>query len=405
MRDDLKNEATYDRERFEEWRWRSARELGLSRRRFLQLAGATGLATMLGGGLRAVPVRADHTAVVKATPPDQFILHASNREMRWEVMQHHGYTVPNELFFVRNHTHTPHVDGGTWRLRIDGSGVSEPVELTYEDILAMPSASERKFVECAGNGRSFFSTSNGQPAPGTPWKLGAVGVAEWTGVRLATLLERAKVKPTAVDVMPWGLDSLAVRRPIPLEKALDDDTLLAYGMNAATLPEDHGFPARLIVAGWAGIANIKWVGRIEVSEQPLFSPWNTSTYRLFGAAYPDSPLITTQPVKSAFELPWDATLAAGPRTLAGRSWSGAGAIDEVEVSVDGGATWSQAELHKPNIPMAWVRWSLPWEPPPGEHRLRARATDHKGNRQPESVPYNTQGYLYWAVVDHRVTIV
>jgi sulfane dehydrogenase subunit SoxC len=325
--------------------------------------------------------------------------------MRWEVMQGRGYTVPNELFFVRNHTKTPHVNPTTWRLRIDGSGVSNPIELTYDEILALPAVSERKFIECAGNGRSFFSTYNGQTASGTPWKLGAIGVAEWTGVRLSTLLERAGVKPTAVDVMPWGLDSLAVRRPIPIDKALADDTLLVYAMNGATLPEDHGFPARLLVPGWVGVANIKWVGRIEVSEEPLLSPWNTTTYRLFGGAYPDSPLLTNQLVKSAFELPWGATLPAGPRTLTGRSWSGAGLIKHVEVSVDGSTTWRRAELQRPNIPMAWARWSIPWNPLPGEHRLRARATDDKGNRQPDSVPFNTQGYLYWAVVDHPITAV
>jgi sulfane dehydrogenase subunit SoxC len=405
MKDDLTHEAIYERERLEQRAWRSARELGLSRRKFLQVAAATGLTAVLPSGLRTVPARADHSAVVKPTPTDQFIIHGSNREMRWEVMQGRGYTVPNELFFVRNHTKTPHVDPTTWRLRIDGSGVSNPIELTYDEILALPAVSERKFIECAGNGRSFFSTYNGQTASGTPWKLGAIGVAEWTGVRLSTLLERAGVKPTAVDVMPWGLDSLAVRRPIPIDKALADDTLLVYAMNGATLPEDHGFPARLLVPGWVGVANIKWVGRIEVSEEPLLSPWNTTTYRLFGGAYPDSPLLTNQLVKSAFELPWGATLPAGPRTLTGRSWSGAGLIKHVEVSVDGSTTWRRAELQRPNIPMAWTRWSTPWNPLPGEHRLRARATDDKGNRQPDSVPFNTQGYLYWAVVDHPITTV
>jgi sulfane dehydrogenase subunit SoxC len=404
MTDDLKNELVYDRDRFEEWAWRSGRELGLSRRRFLQLAGAAGLATVVGSGLRTPPAGADHTAVVKPTPADQFIIHGSNREMRWEVMQNRGYTVPNDLFFVRNHTRTPHLDLTSWRLRIDGSGVRAPIELTYEDILAMPSVSERKFIECAGNGRSFFATYNGQTAPGTPWKLGAVGVAEWNGVRLSTVLERAGLKSSAVDVMPWGLDSLAVRRPIPLEKALEDDTLLVYAMNGNTLPQDHGFPARLLVPGWAGVANIKWVGRIEVSEQPLLSPWNTSTYRLFGPDYPDSPLVTDQLVKSAFELPWNASLPAGPRTLTGRSWSGAGSVDRVDVSLDGGATWNCAQLDKTNIPMAWARWSIPWNPRPGSYRLRARATDKKGNRQPDGVPFNTQGYLYWGVVDHAVTI-
>jgi len=156
------------------------------------------------------------------------------------------------------------------------------------------------------------------------------------------------------------------------------------------------------VPGWVGVASIKWVGRIEVSEQPLYSTWNTTTYRLFGDAYPDNPVLTSQQVKSAFELAWGARLTPGPRTLTGRSWSGAGSITQVQISVDGGA-WMQARLHKPNIPMAWVRWSAPVDLAPGEHRLRARAIDRMGNTQPDSVPFNTQGYLYWGVIEHPVT--
>jgi sulfane dehydrogenase subunit SoxC len=391
MTNNSKNEADYDRERLDQWTWRSASAMGLSRRKFLQLAGAAGLATAL--GVRVPSVRADD--------PD-FFVYGTNREMRWERMAGQGYAVPNNRFFVRTHKETPVLDAATWRLRIDGSGVDHPLELSYGDILAMPSASERKFIECAGNGRSFFGTYNGQVAPGTPWKLGAVGVAEWTGVRMSALLERAGVRADAIDVMPWGLDSLAVRRPIPLQKALEDDTLLVYAMNDRPLPIDHGFPARLLVPGWVGVANIKWVGRIEVSAQPLYSTWNTTSYRLFGDAYPDSPLLTSQPVKTAFELAWGATLPAGARTLTGRSWSGAGTIAHVHVSVDGGP-WITAQMQRPNIPKAWVRWSVPVDLSAGEHRLRARATDHKGNTQPDSVPFNTQGYMYWGVVEHPVT--
>jgi len=168
----------------------------------------------------------------------------------------------------------------------------------------MEEVTETKFIECAGNGRSFFELFQGRRASGTQWKLGAIGVAEWSGVRLRELLERAAVKSTALDVRPKGLDSLNVRRPMPIEKAMEDDTLVVYGMNGEVLPQDHGYPVRMLVPGWVGIANIKWVGSIEVSESPLYSPWNTDTYVLIGDAYPDRPVLTTQGVKSAFELPW-----------------------------------------------------------------------------------------------------
>jgi hypothetical protein len=147
------------------------------------------------------------------------------------------------------------------------------------------------------------------------------------------------------------------------------------------------------------------VGRIEVSEEPLFSPWNTTFYRLFGDAYPDQPVVTEQEVKSAFELAWNAQVPAGTYLLTGRSWSGHGRIEHVEVSADGGATWVPAQLERRNVAKAWVRWRIVWEAVPGAHVLMARATDRRGNVQPDSVPFNSQGYLFWAVVRHPVTVV
>ncbi|MGH9360319.1 MAG: sulfite oxidase, partial [Thermoanaerobaculia bacterium] len=357
------------------------------------------------GGFWGAPrAWADHTQVVKPTPPHLFINHGSNREMRWEAMKGQGYRTGIDRFFVRNHTRTPHIDTATWRLRIEGTGVTTPIELSYDDILALPAVEETKFIECAGNARSFFERVQGRRASGTQWLLGAVGVAEWTGVRLSTVLDLAGVKSTAVDVMPTGLDSMAVRRPMSIEKALDDDTLLVYGMNGEILPEDHGFPVRVLTPGWIGIANIKWVGKLEVSETPLFSDWNTTLSRLFGDAYPDAPVIFDQEVKSALELPFPATLPAGVQTLTGRSWSGHGKIDQVEVSFDGGASWTPATLGTKDIPFAWRQWSVAWDPTPGNYLVRVRATDSMGNTQPDTVPFNSQGYLYWAAVNHPVTV-
>jgi sulfane dehydrogenase subunit SoxC len=219
-------------------------------------------------------------------------------------------------------------------------------------------------------------------------------------------------------VMPEGLDAVVgssghVRRPMPLEKALND-VLIVYAMNGETLPADHGFPVRMLVPGWVGISSIKWVGKITVSEEPLFCLWNTSQYRLFGSAYPDTPLLTNQMVKSAFELPLPGTLSAGPQTLTGRSWSGSGNVNRVEVSMDGGATWREAALGPPkrdlhdsgrrNIPQAWVQWWIDWNPSPGSYALRARATDRHGSTQPPTVPFNDFGYAFWAVVQHPVNV-
>jgi sulfane dehydrogenase subunit SoxC len=387
-----------------------AKSAGLSRRRFLQtLTAGAGAAAIGAAAQRAVDAQAPTDLVVKPTPPEFFYDLGSNREMRWEVMYKRGYVVPNELFFVRNHSRTARLDLASWRLRVDGSGVSNPREFTYDEILAMPPVSVTRFVECAGNGRSFFETAYGKQAQGGQWKLGAIGVAEWTGVPLREVLDRVGLRETARDVMPEGLDELKVRRPIPIAKALADDTLLVYAMNGQTLLPDHGFPLRVLVPGWIGVANIKWLGRIEVSDQPLSSIWNTESYVLIGPDYKPNPPakgpeLTVQNVKSAFELPWNATLPAGRRLLRGRSWSGNGKITKVEVSPDRSNTWREARLREPNVPQAWVRWDLDWDAQPGSYNLRARAIDERGNRQLASVPWNDQGYLYGAVVGHPVTV-
>lgn len=287
--------------------------------------------------------------------------------------------------------------------------MARPLELTYDDILNLPPVSVIRYVECAGNGRSFFETTYGRRASGTQWKLGAIGVAEWTGVPLREVLARAGLKRTAVDVMPEGLDDLRVRRPMSVAKALEDDTLLVYAMNGQPLPPDHGFPVRILTPGWIGVANIKWVGRLEVSEQPLFSPWNTDSYVLIGpdfkAAPPaKGPILSYQSLKSAFELPWEGEIGAGRRAVRGRSWSPFGRIANVEYSLDRGVTWKTATLREPNIARAWVRWDFEWDARPGDYGLKVRATDERGNTQPGIVPFNEQGYLYNAVVSHPITV-
>jgi DMSO/TMAO reductase YedYZ molybdopterin-dependent catalytic subunit len=417
-------EAEHLRVDADEW-WRTAeRAAGMSRRRLLALLAASApLLPAAGGGLiLSAPPAAAQTPpptggpIVKPLPPEWFLLRGTNAEMRWDTVGR-SFTTPNERFFVRNHTATPRIDAATWRLQIFGSGLrGGPVELTYDDLLAMPARSTTAVIECAGNGRSFFGDQQGQPASGTAWRLGGIGAARWRGVPLADVLDRAGILPTAVDVLPEGLDASYVsdgvdlghvRRPLPVTKALDD-VLVAYEMNGEPLPPDHGFPARLVVPGWVGIASIKWLGRIEVADRPLSSPWNTRWYRMTGPSYPeDSPPLTAQPVKSALELAWDAELPAGrPVTLRGRSWSGAAPIRRVEVSVDGGAQWRPARLLPIDRGRPWTRWEIAWTPRrAGRHEIVARATDGAGLTQPETVPFNDGGYQFWATVRHPVTVV
>ncbi len=349
------------------------------------------------------------TKTVKPTPADQFRDHDTNFESRWEALAGTGYLTPVEKFFVRNHTVTPHIDAKAWRLDIFGNAVERESELSLSDLAALPQQTQTNFLECAGNGRSFFDTVGGEPAEGTPWLLGAVGEAQWRGPRLADVLALAGVKPDALEVMPTGLDEMRVRRPLPIDVALADDTIVALEMNGEPLHPDHGYPARLVVPGWIGVANIKWIGSIEVSNSPLYSPWNTGTYVMIGPGYqpePDrkGPLLERMPVKCALELAWPAVLGAGMQKVAGRAWSGEGAIERVEWSLDG-ETWKPAALlPDPNALGTWVRFSFEWDAAPGSHLLYARATDTTGKTQPAIVPYNELGYLYTGYVGHPVEV-
>ncbi|GGL91628.1 sulfite oxidase [Streptomyces fumigatiscleroticus] len=414
------DETAYDRRRLRQWLAGDARADGVSRRRLLTLLAATATATVLPA---PHPARAADTPIVKPLPPEWFVRRGTNAETRWEALRGTGHHTPNELFFVRNHTATPVLTADDWRLRLWGSGLrgapgeDRAVEFGYDDLRALPAVTRTAFVECAGNGRGYYTSQQGETVSGTSWTLGAVGVARWRGVPLAEVLRRAGPASRAVDVQPRGLDaeyvsggeSLGrVRRPLPLAKALHD-VLLAYEMNGEPLPYDHGYPVRVLVPSWVGIASVKWVGDIEVSAQPLFSPWNTTFYRLFGSAYPQqgSAPLTRQTIKSAFELASGATFRAGQdQVLHGRSWSGAGAVARVDVSTDGGTSWRPARLHDRPRADTWTRWSIPWKPgAPGTTHLLARATDTAGRTQPDVAVPNTQGYLFDAVMRHPVTVV
>ncbi|MGH8991379.1 MAG: sulfite oxidase [Acidimicrobiia bacterium] len=361
-------------------------------------------------------------ALVKPTPPSEFIYSTEfgfNAEMLWENMAGRGYLVPNDLFFVRQSSETPRIAAENWKLTVDGPGVTRPFELTYDQLLALPAVrSVVRGIECAGNGRVFYREIFGQDTYADDedggkvelpqWRLGAVGVAEWTGVQLGEVLERAGVKPSARDVVPHGLDESQMRRPMSMAKAMEDDTLLVYAMNGEPLPADHGFPVRVLTPGWIGNHSIKWVGRIEVAEEAVYTPWNTQYYVMVGPDYrpaPPSlgPIVDVQVMKSALELAWPARLTPTPHTIGGRSWGPRG-VARVEYSVDDGRTWAPARLSEPSEPTAWVQWSFDWEPAPGEYRIRARAIDPQGNAQPDAVPFNQQGYNYGAVVAHPVTV-
>jgi DMSO/TMAO reductase YedYZ molybdopterin-dependent catalytic subunit len=348
--------------------------------------------------------------VVKPVPPELMEDTGTGLDYGTRPDQMPGNLVPNDRFYLRSHAPTPLVEATTWELRIEGDGVRRPAAYTYDELWnRFPLVSVTRTIECAGNRRVLLGREFGHRFTGTQWGRGAIGTAEWTGVRLRDLLERSGVSPGAREVMPESLDDIRARRPMPLAKAMADDTLLALAMNGETLPVDHGFPARMIVSGWLGAASIKWLARIEVSEKHLYVPWNTEDYVLIGPQYrPEGPAlgpeITGLPVAALVELPWPARLRPRPQMIRGRAFAGENAIAAVDYRIDEGP-WKPAELTGPRLPGVWTRWEFGWTPEPGEHVLRVRATDERGSSQPETSDFNQLGYLQNAVLAHPVLVI
>jgi DMSO/TMAO reductase YedYZ molybdopterin-dependent catalytic subunit len=320
-----------------------------------------------------------------------------------------GFLTPTDRFFIRSHAPTPDLDAADWTLRIDGNGVREPVVYTYDELWRrFPLHSVVRTIECAGNRRVLMGEDFGRRFAGTQWQRGAISTAEWTGVRLRDLLAPAGITPGACEVMPEALDAIRARRPLPVSKAWADDTVVALTMNGEALPPDHGFPARLVVSGWLGAASIKWLGRIQVSEEPLYVPWNTADYVLIGPDYPAvgparGPAITTLPVASVVELPWPARLRAEPQVIRGRAFAGENRVVSVRYRIDDGP-WHHAPITSSETPGAWVRWQFTWHPAPGDHVLRVRAIDDHGNTQPDVTSWNELGYLHHSVLAHPVHV-
>ena len=398
------------------WELVSAR--GMDRRQFLRL--------LLAGGTAAVVAACFGTESPVDTPqpdidpaqtspwfkdPAPFIRHDTSLEARLESME--GLITPNPLFFVRNNSASIDLRAADWRLSVEGDAVEEPVELTYDDIKRLPSRTMTSYLECAGNHRSMFDVVKGQKASGTQWMTGGIGNGEWVGAALRDVLTLAGIHASAVSVLLVGLDvdspEGGFRFVLPAEKALHPHTLLAYGLNGETLPTDHGFPVRALVPGWAGSANIKWLGRIVVSSERVWIRNNTISYSLIGDQYPPEGEsrgrpVTTQVIKSALALPWPAELPAGTNRIHGYAHSPAGPIARVEWSVNSGRTWTEAEVSDQQPDYSWARFELGWNAEPGEHVIMTRATDVEGNTQPEEVPFNEKGYLFNQPVPHPVRV-
>jgi DMSO/TMAO reductase YedYZ molybdopterin-dependent catalytic subunit len=315
-----------------------------------------------------------------------------------------SWITPSNSFFVRNHLAMPNSPGPEWRLSITGE-VEKPLFLSLAELRHIESATVTNTLECAGNGRAFYHPH----APGIQWERGAVGNARFAGPRLAELLTRAGLKVTAKHVAFNGFDNPPGKVPdfirsIPIEKAVGGDTLVALEMNGSPLALEHGYPARAMVPGWIGSASVKWLSEIRVLDHEFEGNFMNPGYRL--PNHPGKPGEPVDPkdthpatglrVKSIITRPGDAALwKRGPVQLTGVAWAGENQVDRVDVSIDGGKTWRPAKLGADKAKYAWRLWSLDWTPPTtGNFVILSRATDDKGNTQPEVPDWNPSGYLW-----------
>jgi len=380
------------------------------------IAGAGTLAQLGIGSARAqeTPPGTLANDAIKAEKTKAMQWH-SERPLTGSVPAHeHDFEVtPNERMFVRNNLLTPLVDMKEHRLTLKGLVDRELSFSVYELPQQFQSVTLQAMLECAGSGRSSFQPA----ASGTPWlATGGMGCPKWGGVRLRDVLKAAGLKPGAAHVAGQGGDpgmvatAAPVIRSIPMAKAMDENTLIAWAMNNEPLPFVHGYPLRLVVPGWVGSASTKWLQTLTVLDAPFKGPFMTSSY--VTPRYPVEPgqKMTAEtlsaeawPVKSIITSPApNARMRFGERLVVrGRAWVGEGAVDRVEISSDEGKTWQRADLARPGDKYAWRTFSYVFEPKqPGYATLLARAWDERGNAQPAVSTWNPLGYFWngW----HRV---
>lgn len=383
-------------------------------------------------------------------------LNATNQGGAWWNFD--SYITPVEQFYIRNEYATPRaeidrrVDPRFWRLRIHGDAVERPIEITYDDLLKMPSRRIQSVMQCAGNGRTLFWEQEGmlegaQRVKGNGWGMGGIGMAEWDYVPMSHILDLVGVKPNAKACLFWsGVDGKAPNtesdtgRPMPIADILErpDDIGLAFRMNGMPLPPDHGAPVRALVPGWCGGASTKWLTEIKIASHDFWVRLNTIGHSMVGPDYPPPvpapddefrfvtpkdvigvpvtwhvarsfltlPLtLSRQPdIPTNYPLARDEVpvIPAGPQSLRGYASAPRHGVAKVHVRVNGGP-WAEARIldSAPNR-YSWVRFEMPFDPLPGEYLVETRLTDKSGAVQPDATPFNAGGYDYSAVPRFRI---
>ncbi|NJO23223.1 MAG: sulfite oxidase [Sphingomonadales bacterium] len=406
------------------------RRMDVSRRGFLGGAGLAAMSAAVGGTIvhhahmpgGLIPAAFAQDVKKDAPPPappkpagpwklnfpgkDSGLVVLGDRPLVAETPEHllDDDTTPTSKFFIRNNGTPPSApqNPDAWTLTIDGE-VNKPLEIRLGDLKKRtPARTYRMVLECGGNGRAFFTPQ----ARGNQWTNGGAGCAEWTGYPLASVLRTAGVKSSAVYTANYGTDvhlsgdpkRQALSRGVPMAKAMAEHSLLVWAMNGQPLLPQHGFPLRLIVPGWYGMASVKWLKRIEALAKPYDGFQQVVAYQY--RSQPDGPRtpITHMRVKSLMVPPgvpdWytrQRLVDAGAVVLTGRAWSGGGVpISKVEVGIDG--QWKPAELDPPLGRFAWRGWRCDWNAEPGEHELACRATDADGEAQPLETRWDAGGF-------------
>jgi DMSO/TMAO reductase YedYZ molybdopterin-dependent catalytic subunit len=397
------------------------------RRGFLKGAGLGTMAALVGGAIPfhrnmpggLIPVALAEEAL-RIEHKDGLII-LNDRPLNAECPPHllDDDVTPTARHFVRNNGVPPaNTQASSWQLHVDGE-VDSPMTLGIDEL-------KRRFevvrlqltIECGGNGRAFFEPK----AKGNQWTLGAVGSSQWTGVRLADVLQAAGVKSSAVYTAHYGADTHLsgnpdkdpISRGVPIAKAMNPYNLIAFEQNGAPIHPMNGAPLRLVVPGWPGSCSQKWLTRVRIRDQVHDGAKMTGTsYRV--PAYPvaagekvpteDFQIIEAMPVKSLITNPASGITLSASRELEvrGHAWSGDHAVTAVDLSIDFGATWTRANLREPANPYAWQHFNAVLRfPTKGYYEVWARATDQTGKQQPFSIAWNPKGYLNNSM--HRIAV-
>jgi sulfane dehydrogenase subunit SoxC len=315
----------------------------------------------------------------------------------------YGTITPTSLHYERHHSGVPAIEASKHELLIHGL-VEKPLVFTMEEIRKFPSFSRIYFMECGGN---TMGEQRGNTQPDVQRSHGLLSGAEWTGVPLKTVLQAVGVKPEAKWMIAEGADAGRMARSIPIEKVMDD-ALLAYGQNGEALRPEQGYPLRLFLPGWEGNTCVKWLHRLQFADAPAYSAKETAYYTELGKDGKAQIFTFVMEARSVITRPSGLQkIAPGFHEITGLAWTGKGRITQVEVSVDGGKTWAEAELQQPVLPLALVRFRFPWTWDGKEAVIQSRCTDETGFLQPThdelvAVRGSNSGYHYNAIKPWRV---